>query len=179
MNKPPTVIVITGPESCGKTTLVHELSRMLPNTRSVLEYAREYLELKGKTVADSAVEVMEILSQHAQRVEDYSKEPLDYIIVDTDEVSHIIWSDEVFGVMPERKDYLHPKLTLLCAPDIPWIPDPMRVNPLDRDRLFERYIEELNRLKRPFEIVRAKGNQRLMEAIKHLKQHGINVQDSL
>jgi nicotinamide riboside kinase len=42
----------------------------------------------------------------------------------------------------------------LCAPDIPWEPDPLRENPSDRDRLFEIYQRELVAFNRPFTILK-------------------------
>ena len=44
-------------------------------------------------------------------------------------------------------------LYLLCTPDIPWIPDPFRENPHDRDQLFDIYHQELTGLGNPFVII--------------------------
>ena len=45
---------------------------------------------------------------------------------------------------------------LLCAPDIPWIPDPVRYNGSDaiRQELFERYEREIQALDIPYYIIR-------------------------
>ena len=42
----------------------------------------------------------------------------------------------------------------LCAPDIPWEPDPLRENPSDRERLYEIYQRELVAFNRPFTILK-------------------------
>lgn len=44
-------------------------------------------------------------------------------------------------------------LWLLCRPDIPWVYDPQRENPHDRDRLFVVYEKMLKKLKKPYVII--------------------------
>jgi nicotinamide riboside kinase len=41
----------------------------------------------------------------------------------------------------------------LCAPDIPWEPDPLRENPLNREMLFGLYLEQLEKYGRNFTIL--------------------------
>jgi nicotinamide riboside kinase len=42
----------------------------------------------------------------------------------------------------------------LCAPDIPWEPDPLRENPSNRQELLELYEKELIKMKRPFTVLK-------------------------
>ena len=56
-----------------------------------------------------------------------------------------IWSLEKFKkcddwILQQKENYTH---YLLCKPDITWEPDPFRENPLDRDRLFNIYLKDL------------------------------------
>ena len=53
---------------------------------------------------------------------------------------------------------------LLCKPDLPWEPDSLRENPDDRDQLYQRHLQEIKRLGRPFEIVEGRGERRLANA---------------
>lgn len=174
MNKKPVLIVVTGPESCGKTTLVEMLCLRLPNAHSVKEYSRFYLEEQQKTAADSAIEVNEILAHQTRELRTAMALPYDFVISDTDDVCHMIWTEEVFGISLGQWQDVQPDITLLCAPDLPWSFDPMRVNPHDRDRLFDRYVEKLNLLKRPFGVVSGQGAQRGEEALRLLGLHGFS-----
>lgn len=174
MKKRPALIVVTGPESCGKTTLVRTLCEHLPNAHSVMEYARIYLETHHKNAADSAEEVRRILDHQTRELQAMMLAPYDYVIADTDDVCHMIWCEEVFGVSCDQWHDLRPDITLLCAPDLPWTFDPLRVNPNDRDRLFDRYVEKLNFLHRPFDVVRGQGAQRTEEALRILGRHGLS-----
>jgi len=95
-------------------------------------------------------------------------------IFDTDLINYKIWSEEVFGHCPEeiirgiQLETSH--LYLLCAPDLPWEPDPLRENPTDRDRLFERHRREIQNLGRPYKIIRGCGDERLANAEAALKR---------
>jgi nicotinamide riboside kinase len=55
----------------------------------------------------------------------------------------------------------------LCAPDIPWEPDPLREHPEERERLFLLYQAELIQSKRPFTIVSGtmKARQKVVEDV--------------
>ena len=62
----------------------------------------------------------------------------------------------------ERRQY---DLWLLCKPDLPWEPDPLRENPDDRERLFERYEELLDQLGKPYAVISGAGELRTLLAI--------------
>lgn len=95
-------------------------------------------------------------------------------LYDTDLINYKIWAEEVFGRCPReieqaiRKEQHH--VYLLCEPDLPWKPDPLRENPDDRQRLFERHRQEILRLNRPYEIVRGIGSQRFQNSETALKK---------
>jgi nicotinamide riboside kinase len=60
------------------------------------------------------------------------------------------------------------------APDIPWIPDPVRENGGElRNELFERYCKEIEWFGFPYEIVSGTGEERYLNAVNQLKLHNI------
>ncbi len=60
---------------------------------------------------------------------------------------------------------------LLCAPDLPFVPDPLRENPHLRDHLFQWYERELQAYHKPYAIIRGEGPARLQSAIQALQSH--------
>jgi nicotinamide riboside kinase len=178
MNTPSTrIIAITGPESTGKSTLVRELTNLLPNAHSVEEYARLYLEKKGLLVAKNVDEILHMMETQLSMVAQALNNKPGVLFLDTDDVMYKIWIQEVFDVLPNRWHDLHLKFpidfTLLCMPDLPWQADPLRVNPHDRERLAIRYREELNQLNRPFKAIEGNGQMRLKSACHALEKLGI------
>ena len=69
-----------------------------------------------------------------------------------------IWSAEkykrVYKQLLQALTAQHFDHYFLCAPDIPWEPDPLRENPSDRERLYEIYQRELVAFNRPFTILK-------------------------
>jgi len=131
------IIVVTGPESSGKTTLVNRL-KIEYGVPVVPEFARTYLEQKR----DSKYQFsdLEIIGrcQNLQEAEAHKNYPL--IVCDTDIITIDIWSLEVFNKpISLANNNSYKKHYLLCRPDIPWVSDPLRENPDDRARLFEIY----------------------------------------
>ena len=54
---------------------------------------------------------------------------------------------------------------LLCRPDIPWEPDPLRENPHDRDRLFAVWEREMQALGLPYTIIEGTEEERMRAAM--------------
>jgi nicotinamide riboside kinase len=144
------IIVVTGPESSGKTTLVNRLKADF-GIPIVPEFARAYLEQNG---ADYNFIDLEIIGkcQSIQELEAHNIYPV--IVCDTDIITIDIWAMEVFGksiLLPNNNTAA--KHYLLCKPDIPWEPGPFRENPNDRDRLFQMYCEYIKERGFSFEIL--------------------------
>jgi len=154
-------IAITGPESSGKTTLAMELSQEL-GVHSCPEYARAFLDsAKGEysfsdldTIASGQVELWQIA--------------IPPIICDTEMTVIKIWSEVKFGKVSPLVMNLYNEQVFdhyfLCAPDIPWEPDPLREDPDQRDWLFQLYENELIRLRRPYTILTGGKKDRIKKS---------------
>jgi nicotinamide riboside kinase len=161
----PLRIVITGAESSGKSTLTRQLGERL-GLPYALEYARVYLEENGPDYDYNSLR--ELSGRHVayQKQKVSPEEPVG--LLDTDLINYKIWAEEVFGDCPQEVlDGIQQEQNhryLLCEPDLPWEPDPLRENPTDRQRIFEMHLAEIKRLNRPYEIIRGIGDQRLRNA---------------
>ena len=158
-------IVVTGPESSGKTTLAQELTAALGG-QLVPEYSRIYLGQAGLRYDEEDLQLIASgqrgLEQRALRS---AARP---IVSDTGLEVLEVWSLERFNrVSPEIVKWRERQvgLYMLCKPDLPWYEDPMRENPLDRDRLFERYYALFTDSDRPFAVVEGEGPARLHAAL--------------
>jgi len=127
-------ILITGPESCGKTTLAESLSQAF-QYHVIEDYSRIYLEQHGpsydeKDIANMAKEHESIVQQSTDQ----------NIILDSYLLNYKIWSEyKYLQCAPEillALEQFKPDITLLCKPDLAWDYDPLRESPLVRDELF-------------------------------------------
>ena len=154
-------IVISGPESTGKTSLAEYLSQHFEG-QYIREYAREYITaLKRPYNYDDVVHIAEM--QVRQEKEMLGKAGR-YLFYDTYLVITKVWFRVVFDRYPRWLDeYLRDSgidLFLLCYPDLPWIPDPVRENPGEmRMKLFDMYKNEAEHF--GFPVVVITGNERL------------------
>lgn len=161
----PIKIVVTGPESAGKTSLCTLLSGCYKSTM-IPEYSREYLYANQDTYGLEDVEQIGITQNERN-----SKFPEDdkLIFCDTDALSCLVWIQKKFGVDSEKLKALcaldKPDLYLLCYPDLKWEYDVLRESPEDREEIFYRFVCALTGLKSPFVIVTGTGQQRLSNAI--------------
>ncbi len=164
-------IVVTGPESSGKTTLARQLAQHL-KTQAVGEYAREYLNQLGRPYAKPDLLAIAKGQLKKEQVFDHGKNNI--IILDTSLEVIKIWSEVRFkcvhpwiveALNNNKRDFY-----LLCQPDLPWEYDPLRENPNDRWVLYEMYERELNSLKVPFASVSGAGEQRFENALAQLQK---------
>jgi nicotinamide riboside kinase len=126
-----------------------------------------YLEARGPGYDRRTLLKMSRLHRAWQTTKIPAAEPLG--ILDTDLINYKIWFEEVYGDCPkeiieaiERESHHR---YLVCAPDLEWEPDPLRESPDRLEALFERHITEIQKLNRPYAIVRGLGEQRLYCAI--------------
>lgn len=163
-------IAITGPESCGKTTLAVQLSAAL-NEPFSSEYARTFLVNLDRKYRQSDLDLIAKaqIENQQKAIENCRK----YAIFDTDLSVIKIWSDVVYG---DCSDFINTNfeanfadLYLLCAPDMPWEADPLRENPTNRDELFEKYEQLLKDYQLPYVVIAGNQKQRLETVLEILK----------
>ena len=173
-------VVLVGPESSGKTTL----ARMLATHYSapwVAEAARDYLQATaGSQARDQAedqpgydaVDLEQIARAQLDAEHQLRATHHDLVILDTDLLVIDIWWRERFGQPPdwvvESLENTAPEARrryLLCPPDLPWEPDPLRENPHDRQRLYERYQRRLTDLGAIYRVIEGAGAGRAIAAI--------------
>ncbi len=168
------MIVCTGPESSGKSTLAEQLALALGGVL-VPEAARQVLPGLGNRYLPS--DVYHIAEQQMRAEQAALNSGNSPIICDTDLQVICIWWQERFGPIPAPLVSAYaaqaPRVYLLCYPDLPWEPDPLRENPLDRERLFDLYEKDATARHLTYHIVRGQGDARLAGALDALKSLGI------
>ena len=143
-----TRIAISGVESTGKTTLALALSKAL-GAEVALEAARTDLRVRAGIVELTDLKRLAKAQWHACiAAEDRaSKSQSSAVISDTDSTVIRMWGQWVFHAEIQGLERLEnwADITLLCAPNIPWVADPLRSLPdlSDRQKLHERYLDEL------------------------------------
>lgn len=161
-------IAITGPESCGKTSLAEALANHC-NVDFIPEFAREYLLKKNGKYSYEDLEI--IAEGQIKSIENFKG---DFLISDTEMSVMYIWSKVVFGkvssFIAEELKKQHFDLYILCDTDVPWHYDPLRENEHDREELFHLYYKLLRDLKVNFIIVRGDEKTRLQQAISAIEK---------
>jgi len=164
-------IVVTGPESAGKSVLAGELSEHFEGI-VVEEYARQYLvNAEGQYSFDDVERIaQEQVNEYVLAKKSAGKNSL--VFFDTFLIITKVWFEEVFFCCPV---WLHKAIkdckvdfALLCLPDLPWEADEVRENPHRREYLFNCYKRDLQYYQIPFALVRGQGSERLANAINQL-----------
>ena len=159
-------IVITGPESSGKTTLSQSLSEHF-NVPFIPEFARSYLEKRGGEYTQSDLNVIA-----KGQLESVTTSQSKFDICDSDFSVLEIWSQYKYGNVSELIQELVNQnlfdLHILCTPDMPWEEDSLRENPDNRDQLFELFKESLNRHNKNFIIVSGEHKKRLKKSLQSI-----------
>lgn len=166
-------VVITGPESTGKTELSFNLSKSL-NTDFIPEYARYYVENLNRPYTYSDVEIIARFQISQEKLFEEKKPKL--LIFDTWLIITKVWFDIVFGKCPEWViDHIKSSkidLFLVCKTDLPWIPDPVRENGGEkREELLQLYCNEINSFGYTYEVVGGTGSERTENALQLLSEH--------
>ena len=162
-------IVVTGPESTGKSTLCEQLA-MNYKTLWVPEYAREYLMKLGRPYTyDDLLIIAKGQIEQEDRITASSDNSL--IFIDTDMYVMKVWCEYVFGkchsfILNEIVNRKY-DVYLLCNTDLPWVADELREYPdlKSREELYHMYKDlMINQSTQWFDI---SGNyeERLLNAI--------------
>lgn len=152
----PRRIVVSGSESTGKTTLARRLAEWL-DTAWVPEHSRRYAEAKGTPLTLLDVEPI-ARGTIAAEAEAAARAPDGLLVLDTDLASTLVYARHYYGFHPAWVEAewraRPPALYLLCHPDVPWMPDGVRDQPRDRDRLHALFAAQLSASGAPVSDVR-------------------------
>ncbi|MBX9782723.1 MAG: AAA family ATPase [Chitinophagaceae bacterium] len=178
-------IAIIGPESTGKSTLCKELATHY-HTLWCPEFARGYLTEHGMdytyddllTIAKGQVQQEEEYVNKAERLQmtDERKANGPILFIDTDMYVMKVWCEFVFGQchqwILDRITERRYDLYLLCKPDLPWMPDPLREYPDEqrRQKLYHYYKDLLANQTTPWVEISGMNEERLKKAVEAVDQ---------
>lgn len=169
-------IVLTGPESTGKTSLAKTLADHFEATW-VPEYAREYLNQLSRPYVFT--DLLEIAKAQLQLEETYAQKEERYLFCDTSLVVLKIWSEYKYGKCDpwilEQLQVRSYDLYFLCGDDVPWEYDPLREHPTQRAALYELYKTTLEDLGVRFVELRGSLTERLKKASVSLLDYQKNI----
>jgi len=165
------VVVITGPESCGKSTLADQLSQEFGG-QWVPEYARKFVESLNRTYEYEDVEHI-ARYQYNEFVKLCSKKN-SLLFFDTYLIITKVWFTHVYSRYPLWLDRAIRQskvdLFLLCTPELVWVSDSVRENGHLRDYLFEQYKKELEQYGFNYVVVSGEGEDRVLLAKDYINQ---------
>lgn len=150
---------IIGPESTGKSTLSKFLAARYHGV-FIREYAREYMEARTLACAYTREDVLHIAQQQIQEIQKMCVNDMQEGVAffDTELLITKVWMLHKYGECPnfiEEALREYPMdVYLICYPDLPWQPDPVRENPTIREYLFDWYEREVQALDIPYYIIR-------------------------
>ena len=155
-------VVITGPESCGKTTLLESVKH-LPKVGITEEFARYYLDDIQRPYQYE--DILSIALGQIALENDALASNKKLIIQDTDLLTLKIWCEfkykKCHSLIKKELSNRLPSIYILCYPDIPWEYDVQRENPNDRLELFKLYEQEIEKLKVDYIILKGSKENRL------------------
>ena len=155
--------VLTGPECSGKTTLSRSLAE---------HFEGKYLGEPARTIlngieAYTPKDLLAIFRAYIKRDDANLADTI--LFLDTDLQNLFLWWQEKYGPAPRKLCRAYKaqseRFFLLCKPDLPWVYDPLRENPNDRERLYGLYYRDMVDRKLPFAVVEGDGARRLEMSI--------------
>lgn len=175
LSQPIRRVVITGPESTGKSTLTRQLAAHF-STGYADEYAREYLENLGRAYTQEDMLPIARGQLHLEE-QTVAAAKNGIAFLDTDLQVVKVWSESKYGTCDEEilrqiavRRY---DLYILTHIDMPWQEDPLREHPEPemREHFFNIYADIVLESNVPFAVVRGNEEERLQAAIAAVKNH--------
>lgn len=159
-------VVLTGPESVGKSVLSKQLADYY-NTSFVEEYGREYCEKVGMNLTMTDFE--HIAAGQILKEDEAALNANRVLICDTDLIVTQIWGEIMLPECPpsiiEMSRQRHYDLYILLKPDIPWVDDGTRAFEKIRPKQFERIRAELESRNLNYVIIEGEFQERYEKAI--------------
>jgi len=159
-------VAVIGPECTGKSELSQYLAQHF-KTNWVAEYARTYLDNLSRPYEECDVE--KIANGQARLEDKLTSKANDILICDTNLIVLKVWSNVKYGhCSPEilrMMDARSYDLYLLTYIDIPWVADPQREHPEQREYLWKIYKDELENQSVPYVEIRGEREERRRTAI--------------
>jgi len=172
ITKPTFKVIITGPECTGKSTLSRQLSEYFEQPW-LPEYARTYLTDLNRPYKDG--DLLEIAKGQIKKEDQLLSNGNSTVFLDTSMEVLKVWSEWKYNTCdPYILDNFKTRkadLYLLLSPDMAWEHDPLRENPHDRNVIFDIYKNEIEGLKKPYEVISGLGLLRTRRAIKAINNH--------
>lgn len=158
-------VAIVGAASAGKSTLAARLAQHY-GTVWVPEYLREFVDTHGRVPA--AGDQIAIARTQVAREQAALAQATGYLFCDTTPLMTAVYSRHYFGAIDAELEQLVRRCrydhTLVCASDIPWVPDGQR-EPLEQCAVIaELLFEELDRRAIPYTLVAGDADERLRKA---------------
>ena len=164
-------VTLSGVESVGKSTMAAKLAKQF-NGLLVLEFGRLYTEQlrRNLTLEDHYA----IAEGHEIEADQAASAHSALLVEDTDIVMTTAWAtmlfgarDPILGARASRAD-----LHLLLVPDVPFVPDKVRMfgNDADRQRFHDIVVTEFEARKLPFVTINGDWDNRWRRAVAAIEQ---------
>ncbi len=183
----PLHIILTGPESTGKSTLAKALAGRL-NAPVVEEYLRDYFAERGQLTLEDAIPIAQGQWSTERQAALTLPPNQDILVCDTDLVSSLVynahyyaaerdsttwqkWENWAVAHLDALKSFEHgPRLYLLCGIDWPWEEDAQRDAPHLRDTFHEAFKACLRRHDLDMRELTGSLDERLAQALAHISK---------
>ncbi|WP_103069324.1 AAA family ATPase [Aquimarina sediminis] len=169
-------VVLFGPECTGKTTLSKQLADYY-NTLWVPEYMREYLQKKWDDTKEvCAFEDLLPIAKGQMRLEnDLAAKTHEILFCDTNLLELKVYSEAYYnGLVPKKLDKISLEnvydLYLLTYIDTPWVPDDLRDKPHQREEMFLRFKDCLEKHNLPYIVIKGDEKSRFDKAVTSISQ---------
>jgi nicotinamide riboside kinase len=162
------IIVISGPESVGKSALCRKLANAY-RAKAITEYAREYVEKLNRPYA--YFDLVNIARKQKETFENIENLEEKLVFFDTGPEITKVWFEEVYQKAPKFLDDFLGKLPvnlyLLCQTDLEWKYDKTRENKgKKREYLYDRYKTLINQFNYNYAEISGFGQKRFLNAKK-------------